>query len=64
MSDRAARLDRLGLFYRPLYSGQRAISIAATAPLPDYTNRDISEEPAYGPALAGSAMPVEASPNG
>ena len=40
------------------------ISIAATAALPDYTNRDISEEPAYGPALAGSAMPVEASPNG
>jgi hypothetical protein len=40
------------------------ISIEATAPLPDYTNRDISEEPAYGPALAGSAMAVEASPNG
>jgi hypothetical protein len=25
-----------------------AISIAATLSLPDYTNRDISEEPAYG----------------
>jgi MFS family permease len=38
------------------------ISIAATVPLPDYTNRDISEEPAYGPAPVGSAVPVEASP--
>ena len=38
------------------------VSIAATVPLPDYTNRDISEEPAYGPALVGSAVPVEASP--
>jgi MFS family permease len=38
------------------------VSIAATVPLPDYTNRDISEEPAYEPALVGSAVPVEASP--
>jgi MFS family permease len=38
------------------------ISIAATLPLPDYTNRDISEEPAYTSAPAGSAVPVEASP--
>jgi MFS family permease len=38
------------------------ISIAATVPLPDYTNRDISEEPAYGSAPVGSAVPVEASP--
>ena len=39
------------------------ISIAATIPLPDYTNRDISEEPAYGSAPVGSTVPVEASPN-
>src|ERR1700731_2290038 len=38
------------------------ISIAATIPLPDYTNRDISEEPIYG--LAGSAVPAEASSGG
>jgi MFS family permease len=38
------------------------ISIAATVPLPDYTNRDISEEPAYAPALVGNAVPAEASP--
>jgi MFS family permease len=38
------------------------ISIAATLPLPDYTNRDISEERAYEPALVGSAVPAEASP--
>jgi MFS family permease len=38
------------------------ISIAATVPLPDYTNRDISGEPAYGSAPVGSAVPVEASP--
>ena len=29
------------------------ISIAATIPLPDYTNRDISEEPLYGLAESG-----------
>ncbi len=39
------------------------ISIAATLPLPDYTNRDISEEPAYGSAPVGSVVPVEASPD-
>jgi len=38
------------------------ISIAATVPLPDYTNRDISEEQAYGAASVRSAEPVEASP--
>jgi MFS family permease len=37
------------------------ISIAATVPLPDYTNRDISEEPAYGYAPVDSAAPIEAS---
>jgi MFS family permease len=35
------------------------ISIAATLPLPDYTNRDISEESVYG--VAGRAVPAEAS---
>jgi MFS family permease len=38
------------------------ISIVATIPLPDYTNRDISEEPAYG--LAESAVPAQAVPSG
>jgi hypothetical protein len=38
------------------------ISIAATVPLPDYTNRDFSEEPACGSGPVGSAVPVEASP--
>ena len=38
------------------------ISIAATIPLPDYTNRDISEEPVYG--LAESAVPAGAAPGG
>ena len=38
------------------------ISIAATIPLPDYTNRDISEEPVYG--LAESAVPAAASTGG
>jgi hypothetical protein len=37
------------------------ISIAATVPLPDYTNRDISEEPVYGYAPVDSAVPIEAS---
>jgi hypothetical protein len=36
------------------------ISIAATIPLPDYTNRDISEEPVYRPAE--SAVLAKASP--
>ena len=36
------------------------ISIAATIPLPNYTNRDISEEPVYGPAE--STVLAEASP--
>src|SRR6201993_1282161 len=36
------------------------ISIAATIPLPDYTNRDISEEPVYG--SAESAVLAKASP--
>ena len=36
------------------------ISIAATIPLPDYTNRDISEEPVYG--LAERAVSAGASP--
>jgi MFS family permease len=40
------------------------ISVAATVPLPDYTNRDISEERAYGSAPIASAMPVEALPDG
>jgi hypothetical protein len=39
-----------------------AISIAATIPLPDYTNRDISDEPVYGPAE--SAVLAEASSRG
>jgi MFS family permease len=38
------------------------ISIAATIPLPDYTNRDISEAPVYG--LTESAVPAEASSGG
>ena len=38
------------------------ISIAATIPLPDYTNRDISEEPVYG--LAEPAVPADASVGG
>jgi hypothetical protein len=38
------------------------ISIAATIPLPDYTNRDISEELVYG--LAEPAVPAEASVGG
>jgi hypothetical protein len=38
------------------------ISIAATIPLPDYTNRDISEEPVY--ELAESAVPAGAAPSG
>jgi MFS family permease len=40
------------------------ISVAATVPLPDYTNRDISEERAYGSAPTASAVPVEALPDG
>jgi MFS family permease len=40
------------------------ISVAATIPLPDYTNRDISEERAYGSVHVASAVPVEASPDG
>jgi len=36
------------------------ISIAATIPLPDFTNRDISEERVYG--LAESAVLAKASP--
>jgi hypothetical protein len=39
-----------------------AISIAATIPLPDYTNRDISEERVY--ALAESTVPTEAASGG
>jgi len=38
------------------------VSIVATIPLPDYTNRDISEEPVYG--LAESVVPAEASSDG
>jgi hypothetical protein len=38
------------------------ISSAATIPLPDYTNRDISEEPVYG--LAESPVPAEAAHSG
>jgi MFS family permease len=38
------------------------ISTAATIPLPDYTNRDISEELVYG--LTESAVPAEASSGG
>jgi hypothetical protein len=38
------------------------ISIAATIPLPDYTNRDISEEPVYG--AAERAVLAKASPGG
>jgi len=40
------------------------ISVAATVPLPDYTNRDISEEQAYGSVPIASAVAVEASPGG
>ena len=40
------------------------ISVAATVPLPDYTNRDISGELAYRSVPAASAVPVEASPDG
>jgi hypothetical protein len=39
-----------------------AISIAATIPLPDYTNRDISEERVYGMAARG--VPADASVDG
>jgi MFS family permease len=38
------------------------VSISATAFLPDYTNRDISDEPAYG-AVEG-VVPIEAAPGG
>ena len=38
------------------------ISIAATIPLPDYTNRDISEALVYG--LTESAVPAKASAGG
>jgi hypothetical protein len=38
-----------------------AISIAATLPLPDYTNLDISQEPVYGSVPAGRVVHVEAS---
>jgi hypothetical protein len=41
-----------------------ASSVAATIPLPDYTNRDISEERAYGSVPVANAVPVEASPDG
>jgi len=39
------------------------ISVAATVPLPDYTNRDISEEPAYASVPIGGAVPVKALPS-
>ena len=35
-----------------------AISVAATLPLPDYTNQDISEEPAYASVPIPGAVPV------
>jgi MFS family permease len=35
-----------------------AISVAATLPLPDYTNQDISEDPAYAPMPVVGAVPV------
>jgi hypothetical protein len=38
------------------------ISIAATSPLPDYTNRDISAEPVHG--LAERAVPAETASGG
>jgi hypothetical protein len=40
------------------------ISVAATIPLPDYTNRDISGEPAYGSVPVASAVLAGASPDG
>jgi hypothetical protein len=43
---------------------KRSLSFAATIPLPDDTNRDISEELAYGSVPLGSAVAVEASPDG
>jgi MFS family permease len=36
------------------------VSITATSFLPDYTNRDISQEAVYGPAGREAAIPVEA----
>ena len=41
-----------------------AVSIAATLPLPDYTNRDISQEPIYQPAPGGNVGRVAASSDG
>jgi MFS family permease len=40
-----------------------AISAAATVPLPDFTNRDISEEAAYGSVPVAGPVPVEALPS-
>jgi MFS family permease len=37
------------------------IAFAATIPLPDYTNRDVSEELNYGAVRSGGELPVEAS---
>jgi hypothetical protein len=41
-----------------------AISIAATIPLPDYTNLDISEELAYPSMPTAGAVPADVSPGG
>jgi MFS family permease len=40
------------------------VSVSATVFLPDYTNRDISEEEAYGGAPAYRPVPVEVSSDG
>src|SRR5271166_6053706 len=44
--------------------GRKRMYLTGTVPLPDYTNRDISEEPAYGSVPVPSARPVAASPDG
>jgi hypothetical protein len=44
------RVGRLGALVNPNAGLARRDRIVATIPLPDYTNRDISEEPVYGPA--------------
>ena len=58
--DGAARLDRLGLFGGGLHHVCAIVSIIATAFLPDYTNRDISQEASYGAAEPEVAEPVRA----
>jgi len=60
--DGAPRLDRIGIFSRALCAVELCHQHRATIPLPDYTNRDISEEPVYG--LVEGAVSAEASSGG